>query len=83
MPALNFLSWPSLVREPSGNTISEAPERAIRCIRLKIPAPGFFRFDQHVAASRQVPADERHVTERALAMILNCRGSPVKTIGVS
>ena len=38
----NFL--PSIVRDASGNTISEASARAMRCMRLKIPAPGFDRF---------------------------------------
>ena len=85
MPPLNFWpSLPSVVRDPSGNTISDAPERAIRCIRLKIAGAGFVavRPARGRRARRCQPMNGTHPSA-AFAMIRSCRGSAVKRIGMS
>ena len=63
--------------------MSEAPDRAIRCIRLKIAGAGILAIHQHVSAPCRCQPMNGTYPSAAFAMIRSCRGSAVNTMGMS
>ena len=82
--ALEARHAPSVLRVPSGKTISECRCRTSRAIFFRMPAPGLRAIDQQVAGPLQVPAEERESGRAtSFAMIRSWNGSDANRIGMS